>query len=120
MSQSAGIVRPKHNIAHDLFQRRLSDSFLKTEALKHLKTRDRPRIGHFVEFTVPQYSMDEFKARFRMERSTFQKLCDVLAPLMGDKYTRQTHIPFDKQILTYVFYAATQCPLIRVADVFSI
>ncbi|KAK6178695.1 hypothetical protein SNE40_011219 [Patella caerulea] len=39
---------------------------------------------------------------------------------MGDKYTRQTHIPFDKQILTYVFYAATQCALIRVADVFGI
>ncbi|XP_014675273.1 PREDICTED: putative nuclease HARBI1 [Priapulus caudatus] len=39
---------------------------------------------------------------------------------MAGQYSRQSHIPFDKQVLVFVYYCATQDPLMRIGDFFGI
>jgi hypothetical protein len=63
-----------------------------------------PRVQHYVEVTIPQYTLDDFKSHFRMSRGTYERTCLHLRPL--PEYNRTTGpIPnVEKDVLMFLWF----------------
>ncbi|KAM0736427.1 hypothetical protein ACS0PU_010388 [Formica fusca] len=100
-----------------------SEDELDTEILKELNGRTRvPRIRckNYVENIVSSYSDMEFKTHFRMKRSTFIFLLELLTPHLtkSDKFDRHQITP-EKQLLLSIWMMATPNSYRCVSDRFD-
>jgi hypothetical protein len=70
------------------------------------KRRKKARVENFVESVLPLYNHDDFRQRYRMNRSTFDKLVCHLSPklLVGNKGGKMK-VSVEKQLLIYIKYA---------------
>ena len=82
--------------------------------------RDRKtRIDNYVEFVMPMYSVDEFKDRFRMSRTSFNQLTAELSPVLLNR-CKLLKIGPEKQLLIYVKYVSSLHTLQAIADLFGV
>lgn len=66
------------------------------------------RIKLFVEITIPNSTDKEFKADFRMKRSTFEKLlCTIGSLLDAPSHTGRRKISARRQLLAVIWLLAT-------------
>jgi predicted DNA-binding protein YlxM (UPF0122 family) len=80
------------------------------------KRRDRiPRVINFVESVVSDYTKEEFRKRFRMNRTTFNALLEELMVLKA-----KTLIPMEKQLLIFIRYISSQITIQNIADNFGV
>ena len=79
------------------------------------------RISNYFEITIPRYSDDTFKSHFRMSKTAFEELCQILAPL--DIFTPELKgkpsVPVKKQLLIVLWYLANPEALRVVSDRFD-
>ena len=76
-----------------------------TEIMTSLfRTRNKiPRMLNYVESVIPNYTSEEFRKRFRMNRESFNSLVQDLTPFKGN-----TIIPMEKQVLIFIKYLSRQ------------
>lgn len=77
------------------------------------------RIPNYVETVYRQYSIDDFKDRFRMSRDTFERFVDVMSPFLM-KPRGISDISSEKKLLVFVKYLSTQITFQCIADIFGI
>ncbi|XP_060563710.1 putative nuclease HARBI1 [Ruditapes philippinarum] len=83
--------------------------------LRHEKSR----IRGYVETVYRQYTIDDFKDRFRMNRDTFEKLLHMMSPFL--KNSRGVHqITAEKKLLLFIKYLSTQTTFQQLADIFGV
>ncbi|XP_060572463.1 putative nuclease HARBI1 [Ruditapes philippinarum] len=83
--------------------------------LRHEKSR----IRGYVETVYRQYTIDDFKDRFRMNRDTFEKLLHMMSPFL--KNSRGVHqITAEKKLLLFIKYLSTQTTFQQLADIFVV
>ena len=82
----------------------------------------RPRVTAFAENTVPRYTLEDFRMRFRMTRGTFEKLVYIAHfPCMPTQHTQgKPPVEVGKQVMIAVWYLATQQSFLSIADTFDI
>ncbi|XP_060560834.1 putative nuclease HARBI1 [Ruditapes philippinarum] len=73
------------------------------------------RIEGYVEEIIPLYSAIDFKAHFRMSRTTFEELCMQVSPLMNQERT----VTVDKKLLATLWILANPESYRSVADRFG-
>ena len=63
-----------------------------------------PRVQQYVEVTVPNYTLDDFKSHFRLSRVTYQATCTRLRPL-SDYNERTEPVPnVEKNLLMFLWF----------------
>ena len=83
----------------------------------------RPRVTLFAEHTVPLFTLEDFRTRFRMSRGTFERLTIYLGnfPVIPTVHTRgKPPVEVGKQVMIAVWYLATQESFFSIADRFDI
>ncbi|XP_030764491.1 putative nuclease HARBI1 [Sitophilus oryzae] len=91
---------------------------LLTEGLLVSKEK-RLRISNYYEETIPKYMDDDFKAHFRIKRSTVE----VLLCSLGPHFTRQSgrpQLPLKKQLLLSIWYLSNQEVFRSISDRFDV
>lgn len=85
------------------------------------KRRQKARVENFVESVLPLYNHDDFRQRYRMNRSTFDKLVCHLSPklLVGNKGGKMK-VSVEKQLLIYIKYASSQQTLTEISDTYGV
>ncbi|KAH3885665.1 hypothetical protein DPMN_009660 [Dreissena polymorpha] len=68
----------------------------------------------YAEQIVPLYTDIDFRSHFRLQRSTYQELCEAVAPFM----VRERSISVDKRILATLWMLGNQESYRSVADRF--
>ena len=102
---------------------REEDDFIFISTTSIFSRRALARISEYFEETVPLYHGDVFKSHFRMTLSTFETLCQVLAPSdhipKGNAFGRRPIDP-QKQIAVAVWALANQESSRQISDRFNI
>ncbi|XP_063436630.1 putative nuclease HARBI1 [Mytilus trossulus] len=81
-----------------------------------LKKRNKiPRILNYAETVIPEYSNEEFRRRFRMNKETFLVLVEQLRGSRNYKT-----ISLEKQVLIFLKYVSSQMTLQAIADYFGV
>jgi hypothetical protein len=60
-----------------------------------------------METIIPNYTNEEFRKRFRMNRESFNSLLQDLMP-----YKENSIVPMEKQVLIFIKYLSSQMPLL--------
>lgn len=85
--------------------------------------RDLNRSEGFFENILPRYSLDEFKGHFRMTRASLEALCREVQAT-GRVPQRHSYgrppIPFEKQVLAFVWFIANSEVMRSVCDRFDV
>ena len=99
------------------------DDFILFSTASIFSRRTLARISEFFEETVPLYHGDVFRSHFRMTPSTFEMLCQLLAPSehipKGNAFGRRPIDP-QKQIAVTVWALANQESCRQISDRFNI
>ncbi|XP_052264182.1 putative nuclease HARBI1 [Dreissena polymorpha] len=74
------------------------------------------RVEGYAEQIVPLYTDIDFRSHFRLQRSTYQELCEAVAPFM----VRERSMSVDKRILATLWMLGNQESYRSVADRFGI
>ena len=102
---------------------REEDDFIFISTTSIFSRRTLARIAEFFEETVPLYHGDVFRSHFRMTLSTFETLCQLLAPSehipKGNAFGRRPIDP-QKQIAVAVWALANQESCRQISDRFNI
>ena len=97
------------------------DDFIFISTMSIFSRRTLARIAEFFEETVPLYHGDVFRSHFRMTLSTFETLCQLLAPgehiPKGNAFGRRPIDP-QKQIAVAVWALANQESCRQISDRF--
>ena len=106
-----------------LGESREEDDFIFISTTSSFSRRTLARISEFFEETVPLYHCDVFRSHFRMTLSTFETLCQLLAPSehipKGNAFGRRPIDP-QKQIAVAVWALANQESCRQISDRFNI
>ena len=106
-----------------LGESREEDDFIFISTTSIFCRRTLARISEFFEETVPLYHGDVFRSHFRMTLSTFETLCQLLAPSehipKGNAFGRRPIDP-QKQIAVAVWALANQESCRQISDRFNI
>ena len=106
-----------------LGESREEDDFIFISTTSSFSRRTLARISEFFEETVPLYHGDVFRSHFRMTLSTFETLCQLLAPSehipKGNAFGRRPIDP-QKQIAVAVWALANQESCRQISDRFNI
>ena len=75
----------------------------------------------YVENVLSLYTLDDFRQRFRITRSTFDQVVILLSPklIVGNKGGIMK-VPVEKQLLIFIRYASSQQTLTEITDTFSV
>ena len=74
-----------------------------------------PRMLNYVETIIPNYTNEEFRKRFRMNRESFNSLLQDLMP-----YKENSIMPIEKQVLIFIKYLYSQMPFQSIADDYGV
>lgn len=77
------------------------------------------RIDNYVEYVMPMYSIDDFKDRFRMSKTSFDQLVAELSPVLYNR-CKMMKIGPEKQLLIYVKYVSSLHTLQAIAELFGV
>ena len=111
------------DLENDFFGEDDDDSIVLAAAASIFARRKLNRILGYFEQTIPTYSLDEFKAHFRMQRATCEIVVNEVTATgnipAGNPFGRHAIDP-RKQILIYLWYMANQESVRLVADRFNV
>ncbi|KAB0805296.1 hypothetical protein PPYR_02266 [Photinus pyralis] len=91
----------------------LDDNAVDDEANHHAQP---VRNENYVEVTVPQYTVSEFKNHFRMSRMAVEQLIGLVSNHLPDKHS----VPIEKQVLFSIWLLAKQESFLAVGDRFNL
>jgi hypothetical protein len=80
----------------------LYDHLSSGDMLLPMKRTTVPRVQHFMEVTIPQYTLDDFKTHFRLSRRTCQTTC--LRSLSDYNQTTGPVPDVEKDVLMYLWF----------------
>ena len=82
---------------------------------KHYRRRSQPKVGDFVEVTLQQYNSEDFRRDFRLNRSTFSKLLNLLSPKIAyeERAIGRPPLSAEKQLLCIYGICQTRIQCVR-------
>ena len=89
---------------------------------KHYRRRSQPKVGDFVEVTLQQYNSEDFRRDFRLNRSTFSKLLNLLSPKIAyeERAIGRPPLSAEKQLLLYIWYMSNQDSMREISRLFGV
>ena len=89
---------------------------------KHYRRRSQPKVSDFVEVTLQQYNSEDFRRDFRLNRSTFSKLLNLLSPKIAyeERAIGRPPLSAEKQLLLYIWYMSNQDSMREISRLFGV